>query len=248
MSRGQHSRSRGKHVAGRGSRLPDHRPRGRHGRRDRREGRGRRLLAATFALAVALFTASAVYAGLTAKATGTEQVSSGTLNLTLSADTNSVGFSNFAGNMAPGDVDNVAVNLNNTGTLASLAGMTLWVGGSPVNALSDGTAAGEGLAVTITQCSVAWSAGGTCGGSTTSILAQTMVSAMNSSGTAVALSNIPALVASTGQVAHLQVSLTLIGTETYTNGMAPNPTVQGLTTTLTYTFTEQQRAATTTNQ
>ena len=36
-----------------------------------------------FALAVALFTASAVYAGLTAQATGTEQVSSGTLNLTL---------------------------------------------------------------------------------------------------------------------------------------------------------------------
>ena len=56
--------------------------------------------------------------------------------------------------MAPGDVDNVYVNLNNTGTLASLAGMTLWVAGSPVNALTDGTAAGEGLAVTITQCSV----------------------------------------------------------------------------------------------
>src|SRR5271169_1869958 len=124
--------------------------------------RTRRFLAAVFALAVALLTAAAVYAGLTAQSTGTEQVSSGTLNLTLSADTSSVGFSNFAGKMAPGDVDNVAVDLNNTGTLASLAGMTLWVAGSPVNALTDGTAAGEGLAVTITQCSVAWSAGGTC--------------------------------------------------------------------------------------
>jgi hypothetical protein len=216
--------------------------------RGRPVSNGRRLLAAVFAVAVALFTASAVYAGLTAQATGTEQVSSGTLNLTLSADTNSVGFSNFAAKMAPGDVDNVAVNLNNTGTLASLAGMTLWVAGSPVNALSDGTAAGEGLAVTITQCSVAWSAGGACGGSTTSILAQTMVSAMNSSGSAVALSNVPALVALTGQVAHLQVSLTLVGTEASSNGVSPSPTIQGLTTTLTYTFTEQQRSPITTNQ
>jgi spore coat-associated protein N len=239
MSRGQHRRSRGKHVAGSAARIAAPPARRCH---------ARRLLAATFALAVALFSASAVYAGLTAKATGTEQVSSGTLNLVLGADTNSVGFSNFAAKMAPGDVNNVAVDLDNTGTLASLAGMTLWVGGSPVNALTDGTAAGEGLAVTITQCSVAWSAGGTCGGSTTSILAQTMVSAMNSSGSAVALSNIPALAASSGQVAHLQVGLTLIGTETSTNGVAPSPTVQGLTTTLTYTFTEQQRAAVTTNQ
>ena len=78
--------------------------RGRHGMR--REHRSRTLLAAVFALAVALFTASAVYAGLSAKATGTEQVSSGTLNLTLTADTNSVGFSNFSGKMAPGDVNN----------------------------------------------------------------------------------------------------------------------------------------------
>ena len=45
--------------------------------------RSRVMLASVFALAVALFTASAVYAGLTAQATGTEQVSSGTLNLTL---------------------------------------------------------------------------------------------------------------------------------------------------------------------
>ena len=246
MSRGRHRSNRGRHVA-RTPRVPVHAARGCHAG-DGRTGRARRLLAAVFAVAVALFTASAVYAGLTAKATGTEQVSSGTLNLTLSADTNSVGFSNFAAKMAPGDVDNVAVNLNNTGTLASLAGMTLWVAGSPVNALTDGTAAGEGLAVTITQCSVAWSAGGACSGSTTSILAQTNVSAMNSSGSAVALSNIPALVAATGQVAHLQVSLTLVGTETSTNGVAPNPTVQGLTTTLTYTFTEQQRAPITTNQ
>src|SRR3974390_3893003 len=98
-----------------------------HARR-RPEGRGRTrtLLAGLFALAVALFTASAVYAGLTAQATGTETVSSGTLNLQLSAGDQGAGFpSTFSGLMAPGDVDNGYVNLDNTGTLASAAGMTL---------------------------------------------------------------------------------------------------------------------------
>jgi len=64
----------------------------------------------------------------------------------------------------------------------------------------------------------------------------------------VALSNIPALVASTGQVAHVQVSLGLAATETSTNGLPPASTVQGLSTTLTYTFTEQQRTGVATNQ
>ena len=219
-----------------------------HGKK-KGEHRTRTLLAAVFALAVALFTASAVYAGLTADATGTETVSSGTLNLTLSAGDQGAGLpSTFAAKMAPGDVDDVYVNLNNTGTLASAAGMTLWVAGAPANTLTNGTAPGEGLAVVITQCSVAWSAGA-CSGSTTSILAQTMISTMNSAGTAVNLSNVPALAATTGQVAHLQLTLTLVGTETSVNGVSPNPTIQGLgPVTLTYTFTEQQRAPITTTQ
>jgi hypothetical protein len=33
-----------------------------------------------------------------------------------------------------------------------------------------------------------------------------------------------------------------------TNGVTPTPSVQGLSTTLAYTFTEQQRTATATNQ
>jgi hypothetical protein len=216
---------------------------------DHKRGRTRTVLASVFALAVALFTAAAVYAGLTAQATGTETVSSGTLNLTLTPGDQGAGFpSTFAALMAPGDVDNVYVNLNNTGTLDSAAGMTLWVAGSPANALTDGTAPGEGLAATITQCSVAW-AGGACGGSTTPILNQAMVDTMNTSGSAVSLLNIPALAASTGQVAHLQVSLTLIGTENSVNAVTPVPSIQGLgPATLTYTFTEQQRAPVTTNQ
>ena len=206
---------------------------------------GKIAVAGLLTTSVGLLATAGVYAGLSATATGAEQVTSGTLNLTLTPDVG-VGFSNFLGKMAPGDSDNVYVNMNNTGTLASAAGMTLAVAGAPANALTNGSVAGEGLTVTATQCSVAWTlATGVCSGSTTPILATTQVSALS---TPVALSNIPALVAATGQVAHVQVTLGLVATETSTNGVAPGSTIQGLSTTLTYTFTEQQRTAAVTNQ
>jgi hypothetical protein len=206
---------------------------------------GKITVAGLLTTSVGLLATAGVYAGLSARATGAESVTSGTLNLTLSPDVGA-GFSNFAGKMAPGDTDNVYVNLNNTGTLASAAGMTLGVTGLPANALTNGSVVGEGLNVTATQCSVAWTlATGVCSGTPTPILATTVVSAM---GAGVALSNIPALVAATGQVAHVQVSLGLVATETSVNGVPPAATIQGLTTTLTYTFTEQQRTGVATNQ
>jgi spore coat-associated protein N len=209
---------------------------------------GKAMVAGLFAASVGLLTTAGVYAALSGVATGSEAVTSGTLNLTLSADVGA-GFSSFVGKMAPGDTDNVYVNLNNTGTLASAAGMTLWVAGTPANALTNGTAPGEGLTVTATQCSVAWTlATGVCSGTTTPILTTAQISTMNTSGTAVSLSNVPSLAASTGQVAHVQVSLGLVGTETSTNGVAPTPTIQGLSTTLAYSFTEQQRTGIATNQ
>ena len=224
--------------------MPQHR----HTHRTKPARTGRMVLAGLFAASVGLLTTAGVYAGLSGVATGSEAVTSGTLNLTLSPDLGA-GFSNFVAKMAPGDTDNVYVDLNNTGTLASAAGMTLWVAGTPTNALTNGTATGEGLTVTATQCSVAWTlATGVCSGTTTPILAATQVSAMNAAGAAVALSNIPSLAAATGQVAHVQVSLGLVGSETSTNGVAPSPTIQGLSTTLAYTFTEQQRTGIATNQ
>jgi len=206
---------------------------------------GKIAVAGLLTLSVGLLAAAGVYAGLSATATGAESVTSGSLDLTLSPDVGA-GFSNFTGKMAPGDTDNVYVDLNNTGSLASAAGMTLGVVGAPSNALTNGSVAGEGLTVTATQCSVAWTlATGVCSGTTTPILATTQVSTLS---TPVALSNIPALAAATGQVAHVQVSLGLAATETSTNGVAPAQTIQGLTTTLTYTFTEQQRTGVATNQ
>ena len=84
---------------------------------------GKLVVAGLLTPSAALLATAGVYAGLSATATGSESVSSGTLNLTLSPDVG-VGFSNFTGKMAPGDTDNVYVNLNNTGSLASAAGLT----------------------------------------------------------------------------------------------------------------------------
>jgi hypothetical protein len=209
-------------------------------------GYGKIAVAGLLATSVGLLATAGVYAGLSATATGSESVTSGTLNMTLTADGTSSGFSTFTPKMAPGDSDNVYVNINNTGTLASAAGMTLAVAGSPLNALTNGSVAGEGLTLTATQCSVTWTvATGVCSGTTTSILANTQLSALS---TATALSNVPALVAATGQLAHVQFSLGLVATETSTNGVAPGSTIQGLTAALTFTFTEQQRTGVVTNQ
>jgi len=191
-------------------------------------------------LILALLVTPGVYAALSARSTGTETVSSGTLDLALSADTGA-GFSAFTSKMAPGDTDNVYVNLTNTGTLASAKGMRLWVASVPASALSNGSAAGEGLTVQLTECSVAWTlATGTCSGTTTSLLATRLLDTMDTLATARALKNIPALAAG-GGVDHVQVSLGLVGTEKSVNGTPPAKTIQGLSAALTYTFIEQQR-------
>ena len=217
-----------------------------HSHTEKEERRyGKIAVAGLLAASVGLLATAGVYAGLSATATGAESVSSGTLNLTLTPDVGA-GFTNFTAKMAPGDTNNVYVNLNNTGSLASAAGMTLAVAGLPSNALTNGSVVGEGLNVSAVQCSVAWTlATGTCSGTTTPILSTTQVSIM---GAGVALSNIPAMIAATGQVAHVQVSLGLVATETSVNGVPPVATIQGLSTTLTYTFTEQQRTGVATNQ
>lgn len=199
-------------------------------------------------LAAALLTATGVYAALSAQAVASDSVSSGTLNLVQSADVG-VGFSAFVGKMAPGDQHNVYVNLSNTGSLATVGGMRLWVGAAPVTTLTNGVAVGEGLTVRISSCSVPWTlATGVCPGITTVHLAATAVSTMNSAATARALANVPALVATTGKVAHVQVSLGLVGTEKSVNGVPPVRTIQGPTSTLTFSFTVQQRLGIKINQ
>jgi hypothetical protein len=209
-----------------------------HRRRDDRR-RYRVVIAACVAAAGLSATGAGVYAGLNAVASNTENITSGTLELTLA--NNGVGFSQSITNLAPGDVVNRYVDLTNGGTLDA-SNLTLAVTGGTTLLTTSAT---KGLTVTVTGCSIAWiPATGICGGTTSPMLASTPVANIGSGtpGTVVAGS------LAKGTVWHLQVSLQLPDqNETTTNGTLPANTIQGLSDNVTIQFGESQRAATTTN-
>jgi hypothetical protein len=217
--------------------------RGRHVKNSPENDRRRLRFVAVllFLLGVLALVGSGVYAGLLATATGTETVSSGTLSLTVAAGSGSGGFGQTVSNMAPGDIFNVYVDLTSAGTIAG-SGITLGVTGTGSNELT--TSATDGLQVAINQCSVAWTVStGVCSGTTNALVASTAVANLSSA----AVSMVSGTVSS-GSLYHLQVSLLLPNqTETVVNGVQPSPTIEGLSTVLTYTFTEAQRTAITTN-
>ena len=125
--------------------------------------------------------------------------------------------------------------------------MRLWIAAAPATKLTNAQAAGDGLTVQLTTCSVAWTlATGVCPGTTKVLLATTRISNMNTAATSRALANVPALPATTGQVAHVQVSVALVGTEKSVNGVPPVKTIQGQASALAFSFTVQQRAGITT--
>ena len=206
----------------------------------RRRAAWRPFAAAAAGAAVLVGTGFGVWATLNATATGSDEaISSGTLKLTMAA--NGVGFSSAITNMAPGDVVNRYVNLTNGGTLDA-QNLTVQVGGTGSSALlTDGTSS-KGLRVSINACSVAWNpANGACTGTATSILAATPVSGLANA------VNIGAGAIAAGGAQYLQVSTQLPDqSETTINGTLPSGTIQGQTATLTYTFGETQRNATTT--
>lgn len=182
---------------------------------------------------------SSVFASLTAVATASTSVTSGTLSLTDTATAGSGGLVTAIPAMAPGDVVNRYVDLKNGGTLASDTTTVILTGSG--NALTtDGT---NGLQIFMQACSVAWTIGtGGCGGTTSTVLAQQSANAVLTSKTL----TLPSYAANA--VTNLKISISLPGgTEVTTNGAFPSGTIQGLTTTLAWTFTEQQRTATTTN-
>ncbi len=138
-----------------------------------------------------------------------------------------------ASNIVPGDTLQRAVDLNNSGN-TNLASITLTTTASPSSLLD--TDATNGLQVVIDKCSVAWTESGsspaytyTCGGTTASVLASRPITS-----TAVALSNLTATTA--GATDHLRV------TSTFPSG-AGN-TLQGQTSSISYSFIGTQRTAT----
>jgi hypothetical protein len=181
---------------------------------------------------------------LTATASNTSggSVNSGTLKLTQAASAVggiTGGFTIAIANVAPGDTINRYIELTNGGTLDG-AVLTIATTATPSTILTtDGT---NGLQVTIRECSAAWNSAGVCSGTTTTALAATSLLAM---GVAKTLT-MTTLAASA--VNHLQFSIALpAGSEVTNNGTLPGSTVQGLTTAITWNFTETMRAATTTN-
>ncbi|MDQ1419722.1 MAG: hypothetical protein QOJ52_1684 [Acidimicrobiaceae bacterium] len=194
-------------------------------------------LASAFAMGVLGLVGAGVYAGLNATATGTQTVTSGTLSLVVTTEAGA-GFGQTFSNMAPGDVHNSYVTLTNGATLAA-QNLTLAVSPGTANELSS---AAKGLTVTVTGCTVAWTLPAVCA-SPTVLMAATPVATLATTATAVGSGAI-----ATSAVYHLQISITLPDqNETTINGVTPTTTVQGLSTTLNFTFNEVQRALVTTN-
>jgi spore coat-associated protein N len=191
-------------------------------------------------LSIALVMLAAGMIGLGAFATFTSttsashSVTTGTVTIALGATGASTNRLNVdASGVAPGDTMQRSFDLINQGSL-DLASITLTTS-APTSSLLD-TDATNGLQMVIDRCSVAWTEAGsspaftyTCSGSTSTVLASRAVI-----GTNLALANLGAL--SAGVTDRLRLTLTLPAT-------ADN-SFQTKTSTLQYSFTGTQRAAT----
>lgn len=196
-------------------------------------------------ISVAAIAGQSVLATLNATAFNTvaENVDSGTLKLNLTD--NGAGFSQSIANLAPGDVVNRYVTLKNDGTLdgQSLSLKTSQTGTPTL--ISDGVngSTNKGLTLTVTGCSVAWTAAtGACSGTTSSELVTTTIGSLTSP------VNLSSGVMNSNTFRYLKMSIQLPDqNETTVNGALPANTVQGGSVAITYTFNLAQRTATTTN-
>lgn len=189
-------------------------------------------------------TGGGVFAALNATASNAtaQNATSGTLSLTMA--NNGVGFGQSVSNLAPGDTVIRYVNLTQGNTMDGKA-LTLAVADATSSKLT--TDATKGLHVTVTQCSGTWTTtgAGTCTGTgaTTTVLATSVpLSSLVS-----APSTLIAGTVTAGSTVNLQLSLTLPDqNETTANGVLPASPIQGLSSSLTWTFGESQRTSTTT--
>lgn len=138
-----------------------------------------------------------------------------------------------ASGIAPGDTIQRSVLIKNSGSvaLASTGGLTLTTTAAPSSLLdTDGT---NGLQMVIDRCSVPWTEAGTapaytytCGGTTTSVIASRAVVGNN-------LDLSGGISTAAGASNYLRVTLTLPS--------GAGNTFQGLTSTVNYAFTANQR-------
>jgi spore coat-associated protein N len=173
------------------------------------------------------------FATFTSTTSASQSVSSGTVTIALGATgaaTNRLTVD--ATGVVAGDTIQRSFDLTNSGN-QNLASVALTTTASPSSLLdSDAT---NGLQMVIDKCSVAWTEAGsspafayTCGGTLTTIIPSRAVIGSN-----LALAGLAAL--TTGGTDHLRATLTLPS--------GTGNTFQGLTSTITYSFTGTQRAA-----
>ncbi len=172
------------------------------------------------------------FATFTSAATAGHSITTGSVTVALGAagPANRLGVN--ATGVAPGDTIQRAFDLSNSGSL-TLASVTLTTTASPSSLLD--TDSTNGLQMVIDKCSAAWTESGppytyTCGGTTSTVLASRAVIGSN-----LALSNITDL-NTPATTDHLRLTLTLPS--------GAGNTFQGLTSTVTYSFTGIQRAST----
>jgi predicted ribosomally synthesized peptide with SipW-like signal peptide len=175
------------------------------------------------------------FASFTSSTSASQAISSGTVSIVLgSAGTATNRLTIGASNLVAGDTIQRAADLSSTSS-DPLASVQLGTVASPTSLLD--TDATNGLQMVIDKCSAVWTEAGTapaytytCVGTTTTVLASRAVIGSNLS-----LSNLAATT-SGSTTDHLRVTLTL-------PAAAPN-SLQGQSSTIAYTFTGTQRAAT----
>ena len=191
-----------------------------------------------------------------------QTISSGTLKFdTPTAVSGSTGFSATFANMNPGDTRTVGIEYTNSGTSGGF-GMALSAGVAASNNLSSD--ASRGLQVVVSACSVAWSyPAGSCGGTTTVVVATSLSALVAASANGVALTGITTL--ASAAVLHLQFAVGLpnaTNNEVWVNGAAPTGqsipgygtataisggTITGLSASVTWVLRERQATGATTN-
>ena len=206
--------------------------------RSERKSRGRytkKVLLSLGALGLAASIAGlGTYATFTSTTSANQTVASGTVTIALGAtgaSTNRLTVN--ASGIVPGDTMQRSFDLSNSGS-QNLASVTLTTTASPTSLLdSDAT---NGLQMVIDNCSAAWTESGSspaftysCGGTTSTVLTSRAVI-----GASIALSNLG--VTTAGATDHLRLTLTFPS--------AAGNTFQGLSSTISYSFTGTQRAAT----
>ncbi len=192
----------------------------------------------TLSIALLLLTAAlagiGAYATFTDSASASHSVTTGTVAIDLGATGSSTNRLNVdATAVAPGDTMQRSFDLTNSGSL-NLSAITLATNATTGSLLdTNGT---DGLQMAIDRCSNAWTESGsspaftyTCSGSTSTVVSSRAIIGSN-----IALSNLT--VTTAGNTDHLRLTLTLPTT-------AGNA-FQGLTSTVSDTFTGTQRAAT----